>query len=138
MATNIWFVDDDEDDFDFFNYAVRQIIPEAKITHFPDVDLKTFQRSSLPDIVFLDLALPSMNGLECLKKLREEKKFDPVPIIIYAARLQQVQVDDACNSGANYYIVKPESFIQMKEILKFIFSIIRTLWQICVYQSSIA
>ncbi len=61
--------------------------------------------ASKPDMIFLDLIMPEMNGIELLHKLKQE--FPDIPVVMCsAAGLEQV-VNLALRSGASDYIVKP-------------------------------
>jgi two-component system, chemotaxis family, chemotaxis protein CheY len=58
-----------------------------------------------PDIVFLDLNMPNMNGMEVLEQLRQ---IDPdAQIVIGSADVQDYTREQAMNNGAVAYINKP-------------------------------
>lgn len=57
-----------------------------------------------PDVVFLDLGLPDMDGLEVIEKLRE---WSAVPIIVISAREQEGDKIKALDRGADDYLTKP-------------------------------
>lgn len=58
-----------------------------------------------PDVVILDITMPEMDGLTCLRKLREE--FPDAKVIMCSAMGQQDKVVEAIESGAKDFIVKP-------------------------------
>lgn len=62
-------------------------------------------RDEKPDLVILDVVMPVMDGLTCLKSLREE--FPEVNAIMCSSMGQQLIVVDAIKSGAKDFIVKP-------------------------------
>lgn len=66
----------------------------------------------LPDIVLLDVNLPSMNGFEVCRKLREEKFSKP--IIIITASVEQIDKVVGLEIGADDYITKP---FDLRELL---------------------
>ena len=58
-----------------------------------------------PDMVFMDITMPNMDGLQALKKIRED---DPnAKIVMCTAMGQEGMVVDAIKSGARDFIVKP-------------------------------
>ncbi|MBC3797706.1 response regulator [Acetobacterium tundrae] len=62
-------------------------------------------REFRPDLVTLDITMPEMNGLECMKEI---KKMDFVPTVIMVSALgQEKHVQQAILNGAKGFIVKP-------------------------------
>ncbi len=59
-----------------------------------------------PDMVLLDLILPSINGFEVLKKIKENPKTSAVPVIILSNLGQKEDVERALNGGAKDYLIK--------------------------------
>ena len=59
-----------------------------------------------PDVVFLDLGLPDMDGVEIIKKIRE---WSNMPIIVISARSEDEDKIDALDAGADDYLTKPFS-----------------------------
>lgn len=72
------------------------------------------------DMILLDIMLPGMNGLEIIKKVRNQKK--DVPIIMITARGEEAERVDGFRAGADDYIVKPfsprEVMLRVAAILK--------------------
>lgn len=60
--------------------------------------------SQKPDIMFLDLGLPDMDGMEIIRKVRSWSK---MPIIVVSARTDDNDKIDALNAGADDYLTKP-------------------------------
>ncbi len=63
------------------------------------------QKDSRADLVFMDFLIPLVNGIECVKLLRKERKSLPV-IMITAFSSEQVKTE-AYIAGCNEYILKP-------------------------------
>ena len=59
-----------------------------------------------PDVVFLDLGLPDMDGVEIIKKIRE---WSNMPIIVISARSEDEYKIEALDAGADDYLTKPFS-----------------------------
>ena len=59
------------------------------------------------DLVFCDWNMPSLSGLELLKKLRADNRFIRLPFIMVTAEADRANVIEALVTGAHDYIVKP-------------------------------
>ncbi|MCH7411367.1 response regulator [Belliella sp. DSM 111904] len=73
---------------------------------------------NLPDILFLDINMPKKNGLDCLKEIRSNKKFQEVSIAIFTTSSSQGDMENTFLLGANVYINKPNNFQKLKKILE--------------------
>ncbi|MFO7798531.1 MAG: response regulator [Rhodohalobacter sp.] len=60
-----------------------------------------------PDLVILDIMLPSVNGLEVLRKIREDKDLDNIRVIMLSASMKMKDKKLAFEQGVKDYIVKP-------------------------------
>lgn len=68
-----------------------------------------------PNLVWLDLLLPGMNGLELLRKIREELKMKDLPVVVVSVSGGQEKVKQALSMNAVDYIVK--SSYNLKDII---------------------
>ena len=66
--------------------------------------------SQQPDIVFLDLGLPDMDGVEVIKRFRS---WSQMPIIVISARCEDVDKIAALDAGADDYLTKPFSVAEL-------------------------
>lgn len=66
-------------------------------------------KSHNPDLVFLDIQMPKMDGNTVLRKLREESEYQSLYIVMITAKGQEVDRLNSLESGANEYITKPYS-----------------------------
>jgi len=60
----------------------------------------------LPSLVILDIAMPGMDGIECLRTIRAEPKWAGVPVIMYTADFALERLHEALRLGAAGYVVK--------------------------------
>lgn len=72
-------------------------------------------------IIFSDVMMPQMNGMEFIQKLKENTLFPKVPIIIMTALSDKEIVSEAKKIGVSGYILKPVTAKKLTEILQKIF-----------------
>jgi two-component system, chemotaxis family, chemotaxis protein CheY len=61
------------------------------------------------DLILLDWEMPVMNGNEFLKKIKADKRFRSIPVIMLSAVSEKDKIIDAIRAGAKQYITKPFS-----------------------------
>jgi CheY-like chemotaxis protein len=118
---NILLADDDDDDRELFAEVIQEF--SQKVTVQPvrnGVELLEYLCAceTLPDLIFLDLNMPCMNGKECLKEIKKYDRFAHIPVIMYSTSSHPKDVESAYQFGADYYIVKPNTFHDLKELVK--------------------
>ncbi len=69
--------------------------------------------TQLPDLVLLDVMLPGMDGIEILKTLREKPRTKNLAVIMATARDTEIEKIQALNLGADDYLSKPFSMLEM-------------------------
>jgi CheY-like chemotaxis protein len=107
----ITLTEDDEDDLFFFSQALTDSGIEAELTNVTDgiqlIDhLLSFNEAPVPDVVFLDLNMPGMDGKSCLKEIRRHDNLLSIPIIILSTSSRSKDITDTYEYGANKYISK--------------------------------
>ncbi len=124
---HVLLADDDADDSMLFNEAVEQSKLPLRFTWAEDgIKLLDFlERDGMPDILFLDVNMPYKNGIECLKEIRKQEKYQNLPIVIYSTTNYKVNIDTCYSGGANLYIIKPNTF---NDILKMVKKICNRNW----------
>lgn len=64
-------------------------------------------KSEKPDLVFLDVMMPKMNGMDVCRKVKQELKLDDVYIILLTAKGQELDRQKGNEVGADVYMTKP-------------------------------
>jgi CheY-like chemotaxis protein len=72
----------------------------------------------LPDLIFLDLKMPEIDGFEVLRWARNRAETRTTPVAIYSASLIPEDIAKAYSLGANYFITKPSSLTVLLEIFR--------------------
>ncbi len=119
---NIFLADDDDDDRLLFCEALDELETNTRVTTFENgVDLMANlidKEIALPDMIFLDLNMPLMNGEECLNDIKLEPTLSEIPIVIYSTSLDPHMAEILLEKGANLYLQKPKSYTQLKASLE--------------------
>lgn len=74
--------------------------------------------AELPDLVLLDLQLPTVDGFEVLEAMRQSDATRHVPVIVISTSDQQHDIARAYGAGANAFLIKPADFGRFIEQMK--------------------
>jgi len=114
-------VDDDEDDRDLFCDAVNMVDPSIKCIMarngeeaLDGLKNRAFHR---PDIIFLDLNMPRLNGMQCLTALKRDQLLAHIPIVIYTTSKLNEDKKAAMEAGASGFVTKPTSLTELCEMI---------------------
>ncbi|HTF20087.1 MAG TPA: response regulator [Chryseolinea sp.] len=123
-SRSVLVADDDPDDFLTFEVVCEELSFKIVLSHVTNSDalLKALDEQ-LPDILFLDIMMPTLTGTHCLRMLRSNRRFDGLPIIMYTSMTDIENVEFCFREGANLYVIKPSSFQELKQTLERILTI---------------
>lgn len=125
---NILYVEDDLDDCDLFiaalnslklNYPVNCILAKdgeealAKLIDFPQN----------PNLIFLDINLPRMDGRELIREIRSNEKLKNIHVVIYSTGINSIEVEFFNRYGVFSFFNKPTDFEQLVNSLRTIFNL---------------
>lgn len=66
--------------------------------------------ADMPAVVFLDLKLPKLDGLEVLRRIRADQRTTLLPVVVLTTSRESQDIQEAYQVGANSYIRKPVDF----------------------------
>jgi two-component system response regulator len=72
----------------------------------------------LPIVILLDLKLPKIDGLEVLKRIRQNELTRLLPVVILTSSAEEKDKINGYKLGANSYVCKPVDFAQFTEAIK--------------------
>jgi CheY-like chemotaxis protein len=117
MAKRILLIDDDQEEADIFRGAVMEADHTA-IFHYASgcveaLKLITEKLLPVPALIFLDINMPEINGLDCLKVLKKAELLKHIPVIIYSTSASPVDIIQALDLGALAYWTKPNKYLDL-------------------------
>ena len=120
----ILLIDDDIDDQDIFRDAVQELNADL-ICIIADNGLDGLSKTKLPpapDLIFIDINMPVMNGFQYLEAIKKEPGYMHIPSIIFTTSDNHQDKVRAKELGAVKFITKPNNFNQLKKILEEVFT----------------
>ncbi len=121
----IFLIDDDEDDQFMFKEVIESINPTLHCDTATNGKIaldKLKVSASLPDIIFLDLNMPIMNGFDFLIQIKKENQLNKIPIVIFTTSINLRDKELSNEFGAQFFLTKPNDFHVLRKKLQQILS----------------
>jgi CheY-like chemotaxis protein len=122
----LYLVDDDIDDLDFFCEAVSAIDRSIICVRATNSDsaLRAFKSHDvpLPDMIFLDLNMPLIDGRQFLAEIKMLHAYSHIPVIIYSTSSHTKDIEETRQLGASGFLSKPYSLVELVHELSSILS----------------
>ncbi len=112
--------EDDEDDQFFFSNVLSELPFATELTIVSNGEAAVERLNCTeekPDIIFLDLNMPKMNGKECLKVIRTNKLYKSIPCIILSTSSSRAEIEETYCAGANLYLLKPNEVSSLHKMV---------------------
>ena len=121
-------IDDDPDDQEIFEMCVKKVDNSIECrTSDSGVEAISMLISNpdfIPNYIFLDVNMPKMSGLECLKELRTIDRLKDSKIFMYSTTTENKMLIESKSLGADDFIIKPTKTSELKEKLHTIFQMV--------------
>ena len=114
-------VDDDLDEQEIFLVAAQEVNPRIiwRYENDPKHALALLKQSpELPDLIFLDINMPKMDGFEFITRLKKDERLKPIPVIFYSTTKDERQVKKAATLGASGFVTKTNSYPDLCKVLR--------------------
>ncbi|MCS6785670.1 MAG: chemotaxis response regulator CheY [Thiobacillaceae bacterium] len=113
------------DDFSTMRRIVRNLLRELGYTHVDEAEDGASALAKLKgggfDFVITDWNMPTMTGIELLKRIRADAALSRLPVLMITAEAKKENIIEAAQNGASGYIVKPFTAAVLEEKLNKIF-----------------
>lgn len=78
-----------------------------------------YLKTTVPDVILLDIDMPEMNGIEVLSHIKEREELKNVPVIFLTSNNDKAHIYDAIKGGAADYMIKPvKEDVLMEKVMK--------------------
>ena len=126
-------IEDDQDDQEFLSEVFKRLQYKNEIIFFGDGEAAlTYltENKTEPFIIFSDINMPKLNGMELRAKIHEneELRIKSIPYLFFSTVAEQDNVVDAYSKSVQGFFIKPNSFRELQDIIKTIVEY----WQKCV------
>jgi CheY-like chemotaxis protein len=121
LRKRIFIIDDDVEDQEIFMEAVKEISPsiecfastsgEQALEHLSDGSIK-------PDLIFLDLNMPKLNGKQILGEIKNLAGAKQIPVIMYSTSFAPRDLEEIQRVGAVHHLLKPSRFDDLVSALR--------------------
>lgn len=120
MAKKILIVDDEPDILEITAFRLKGLGYEILKASDGKAAMDMI-KSCLPDLLLLDLRLPSLSGYEICATMKEDPALKHIPIILFTASAVANQAEKLKETGADDYLVKPfDAEELLKKVRKFL------------------
>jgi CheY-like chemotaxis protein len=121
MSLRILIVDDDLDDLELLDEAILEAQPNSNIDKATGGRaaisfLDSYPDSALPHLVILDYNMPDISGSDVLAYIKEQKRYDKIPRVVFSTSDAERHISESLKSGATKYLVKPKTKRELDEL----------------------
>ena len=83
-----------------------------------DGEFTNRKENPFPNLIFLDLKMPEMDGFQLLRWIRTNPATKMIPVALFSASLSPEDVAKSYAEGADYFIIKPSTLTMLIEIIR--------------------
>jgi CheY-like chemotaxis protein len=119
MIRNILLIDDDPEELDIFTEALHGIRPDINCLYSHGAEAAiNLLRHNHPDMIFIDINMPKINGFECLLKIKQIPEAQSIDVFLYSNYIDETLCKEAIVKGAKDCIKKPISISLLRKMLE--------------------
>lgn len=118
----ILLIDDDKDEAEILQTAIAEIDHSTQFNYISNCAeaLKLLKQKEIPapNLIFLDINMPRMNGLDCLQEIKRLDHLKNIPVVVYSTSSASRDVNEAMAHGAQVFWEKPNLYLELVKKLK--------------------
>lgn len=73
--------------------------------------------ASGPKVILLDLKMPRVNGIEALRRIKNDERTKAIPVVVLTSSTEQMDLDACYQLGVNSYVSKPVEFDEFAKVV---------------------
>ena len=104
-------------DRNIFNQVVHVMDGSEALIFLSNIGLFGEGNVNLPRVIFLDLKLKSVSGLDVLRQLKVEDRTRTIPVVVFTSSQREIELIESYHLGVNSYVIKPTDFSKYKEVV---------------------
>ena len=117
MMKKILIVEDNSDYREIMNLFITKM-GYRTITAKNSYEAIAFAEAEGPDLIFMDMQLPDVDGVNTIAMLKENPKTSRIPVVVVTARMSALSEEKASKVGIATYLIKPVSLQMLKETIE--------------------
>ncbi len=131
---DILIADDDEDDRLLVKQALEESLPnvcasfvgdgEELIEYLDDCERSAGRPKRCPHLILLDINMPKMDGMEALRKIRADDRYNAIPVVVLSTSGDVHAINLSYKLGANSVFIKPFKFDELIRLM----AVLGTYW----------
>jgi CheY-like chemotaxis protein len=117
-------IDDDEDDIHLLLHAIKGV-DQSIVCYTAQgakeaLEVLSNNQAERPDLIFLDINMPLMNGWQLLDLIKKDPAYRDIPLIMHSTSSIPDEINRSFEMGALCFFTKPSDFNELKSALKII------------------
>jgi CheY-like chemotaxis protein len=122
LYRRLFIIDDDIEDQEIFMEALKEV--DSTVQCFAAISgedaFKQLEKDVivLPDLFFLDMNMPKLNGKQVLSEIKKNKNLKSIPVIMYSTSFAPRDIQEIKDLGAAHHLLKPSRFDDLCNALK--------------------
>ncbi len=128
QGTEIILVEDNKSDADLTVRALRKNNLANRILHltdgqqaldyfFPEEPIAATGKPNFPKVIFLDLKMPKVSGIEVLRRIKADDRTKLIPVVVLTSSKEDPDIKECYQLGVNSYVVKPLVFDEFVKVI---------------------
>ena len=102
-----------------YNLDIVHVSDGAEVLDYLYCDGKFKDREhENPVVIFLDLKMPKMDGIEVIRQIKTDENLKNIPIVMVTSSREEKDLVESYSLGVNAYVVKPVNFEKFIETIK--------------------